>query len=87
MILVTGATGFVGRHLLPALRARLSGKPIRILARTMPPPGALPEGVQVFLGDLEDPKIAGALVSEAEVIIHLLPMFKQTHAISARCGE
>jgi nucleoside-diphosphate-sugar epimerase len=71
MILVTGATGFVGRRLIPALRDRFSTKPIRILARMMPPPGALPESIQVFLGDLKDTRIAGALVREAEVIIHL----------------
>jgi nucleoside-diphosphate-sugar epimerase len=71
MILVTGATGFVGRRLIPMIRERFCTKPIRILARTMPPAGALPQAVQVFLGDLRDVKIVGALVREAEVIIHL----------------
>jgi nucleoside-diphosphate-sugar epimerase len=71
MILVTGATGFVGRRLIPALRERFSAKSIRILARKLPPPDAFPEGIQVFLGDLEDTEVATALVRGTEVIIHL----------------
>src|ERR1700681_2772186 len=71
MIVVTGATGFVGHHLLPVLRARFPDKPIRILARTSPQPDALPRGVQVLLGNLEHPDIVAALVRDAQAIIHL----------------
>jgi nucleoside-diphosphate-sugar epimerase len=71
MILVTGATGFVGRRLIPALRERFAAKPIRVLARALPPPDALPEDVQVFLGDLEDCQIATVLLRGVDVVIHL----------------
>jgi nucleoside-diphosphate-sugar epimerase len=71
MILVTGATGFVGRRLIPALRQRFPTKPIRILARTLPAPDTFPEGIQVFLGDLEDTEVATAVVRDTEVVIHL----------------
>ena len=48
-LLVTGATGFVGSHLVPALRA--AGHDVRVLVRE---PAAYdpPEGVEVAGGDL-----------------------------------
>jgi nucleoside-diphosphate-sugar epimerase len=71
MILVTGATGFVGRQLVRALGTRLSDTRIRILSRTMARPGVLPDGVRIFLGDLEDALAAAAAVRSIEVVIHL----------------
>jgi nucleoside-diphosphate-sugar epimerase len=71
MILVTGATGFVGRHLVPALGTRLSDTPIRILSRTMARSDVLPDGVRIFRGDLEDAQGAAAAVRGTEVVIHL----------------
>jgi nucleoside-diphosphate-sugar epimerase len=71
MILVTGATGFVGQHLLRAIRSRLPDRPMRILSRATPRPGALPDGVQVVLGDIADPKLAAAAVQGAYGVIHL----------------
>lgn len=52
MILVTGATGTVGRHLVPLLVA--TGAPVRVLARD---PGKVPAapGLEVVRGDLDDP--------------------------------
>src|SRR6266496_2200796 len=41
MILITGATGFVGRQLVRAMRSRFSGRPMRILSRATPPLGVL----------------------------------------------
>ncbi len=52
MILVTGATGNVGSELTRVLAAR--GKAVRVLARR-PGQAAFPAGVQVAMGDLEDP--------------------------------
>ena len=52
MILVTGATGNVGSEITCALAAR--GESVRVLARN-PDQASFPAGVQVAMGDLEDP--------------------------------
>ncbi len=52
-ILVIGATGTVGRHLLPALQAK--GHMIRALTRNAAKAEVAPEGIEVRVGDLEDP--------------------------------
>ena len=51
-VLVTGATGFVGSHLVPALRG--AGHDVRVLVRD-PASYAPPDGVSVVGGDLLDP--------------------------------
>ncbi|WP_307868539.1 SDR family oxidoreductase [Umezawaea beigongshangensis] len=59
-ILVTGATGLVGRHVVDQLlRARES---VRVLTRN-PANARFPDGVEVFTGDLLEP---GSLVSAFE---------------------
>jgi nucleoside-diphosphate-sugar epimerase len=70
MILVTGATGFVGRRLIPALKESFPAEPIRIMVHSYSP-GVSPEDVEIFRGDLKYPKIVQALVKDADVIIHL----------------
>ena len=50
-ILVTGATGAVGRHLVAGLVA--GGERVRALSRS--PQAGLPEGVEVVAADLADP--------------------------------
>ena len=52
-ILVTGATGNVGRHLVSHLRD--AGEPVRALTRNPGRPG-LPAGVEAVKGDLTDPR-------------------------------
>jgi uncharacterized protein YbjT (DUF2867 family) len=52
MILITGATGHVGRELAGILDAR--GEPARALVRSERRGAELPEGVEVVVGDLDD---------------------------------
>src|SRR6266536_1980112 len=67
MILVTGATGNVGRELTRALAAR--GESVRVLARK-PDQASFPAGVQVAEGDLEDPEsVAPALDGVGKVFL------------------
>ncbi|MGW4125956.1 SDR family oxidoreductase [Nocardia sp. NPDC004711] len=60
-VLVTGATGGVGRHLVSTLLAR--GVAVRALTRK-PEDANLPEGVEVVAGDLADASTLGAQVFE-----------------------
>ena len=71
MILVTGASGFVGRHMVRALKKRFPTEPVRILTRTNPSPDVLPDGVQIFSGALEQPELLATVVQGVELLIHL----------------
>jgi len=75
LIALTGATGFLGRRLAPALAAR--GWKVRALCRGAPPgegwEGAAPEWV---VGDLADGKALGRLVDGAAVTIHAAGLVK-----------
>lgn len=53
MILVTGATGIVGRALVDALTA--TGEPVRAMTRK-PATAGLPPHVEVVAGDRDDPR-------------------------------
>jgi uncharacterized protein YbjT (DUF2867 family) len=56
-ILVTGATGNIGRHLVARLLA--AGVKVRALSRRPGNETTLPDGVDVVLGDLADPESLG----------------------------
>lgn len=68
MVALTGASGFVGRHVLPALLAR--GHRVRVLRRG----GALPagDGVESVAGDLFDDAATAALVRGVDAVVHLV---------------
>jgi NADH dehydrogenase len=70
-VLVTGATGFVGRAVLPKLTQ--AGHQARILLRPSPASPRLPRGVPVEVGlsSLNDPRGLRADLLEVEAIIHL----------------
>ena len=71
MILVTGATGFVGRALVPRLVE--SGTPVRVLVRPSKTTPQLPRGValQVAVAHLNDERGVRAALSGVDTIIHL----------------
>jgi nucleoside-diphosphate-sugar epimerase/predicted dehydrogenase len=68
--LVTGATGFIGAHLVRRLAAR--GVRVRALARS---PGKARRlagpGVEVVIGDFGDPDVIPGLAEGADVVFHL----------------
>jgi nucleoside-diphosphate-sugar epimerase len=78
LVAVTGATGFVGSHLLRRLAE--SGRRIRILTRRLPenlPPEA---PIELVLGDLEDRSALRRLVTGADRIVHIAGIIKARHA-------
>ncbi|WP_332897625.1 MULTISPECIES: NAD(P)H-binding protein [unclassified Haladaptatus] len=68
-ILVTGATGFVGRRLVPALLD--AGHDVRVLVRDAASYDA-PTGVSVFSGDLLDPWGVDAAVEDVDAAYYLV---------------
>lgn len=67
---VTGATGFIGRHVVTALRRH--GWDVRVLARRHPGDLLSPHSrFELVLGDLEDEPALARLVHGADAIIHL----------------
>lgn len=69
-VAVTGATGFVGRHLLRTLVA--AGHRLRALVRVPGRKGVLPAGCEETVGDIHDRKALDALVAGADACIHLV---------------
>ena len=69
-IAVTGATGFVGSHLVPALAKR--GNSVRALSRKAARARHIEgEGVDVRLGDLLDPASLEGLLEGCVAVVHL----------------
>lgn len=69
MILITGATGFIGTHLLK----RLSGTKIRCLVRK---DTVLGNNVETVKGDLTDPRSLEEATKGASVVVHLAAIIK-----------
>ncbi|HYF25074.1 MAG TPA: NAD(P)H-binding protein [Baekduia sp.] len=69
MLLLTGATGLVGRALLPRLVA--SGTPVRCLVREPRRLGADRVRVQLALGDLADPPSFRNALRGVKTVVHL----------------
>ncbi len=74
MILVTGGTGFIGKHLLERLRA--SGEPVRALVRQKSGPRKLPAGVEIVPGDLTSGEGLPQALADAGTVIHLAGVTK-----------
>jgi uncharacterized protein YbjT (DUF2867 family) len=71
LILVTGASGFVGGHVVHALRA--AGKDVRALARDRRKASRLEAwGATLAVGDLTDPASVRSAVEGCDTVIHLV---------------
>ena len=71
MILVTGGTGFVGGHVVHALRQ--AGKPVRCLVRNRGKAGKLAAlGCELAEGDVTDPASVRSAVEGVDVVVHLV---------------
>jgi len=66
VILVTGATGYVGGHLV----ARLAGEGNAVRCLVRDPEARLPAGVEAVRGDVTEPRSLPAAVEGMEVVIH-----------------
>jgi nucleoside-diphosphate-sugar epimerase len=69
-VLVTGGTGFIGRHLVSALCA--SGQRVRVLIRRSEDVGEFAAvGAEAMVGDLLDPGVAERAAAGARGVFHL----------------
>jgi nucleoside-diphosphate-sugar epimerase len=71
-ILLTGATGFVGRHLVGDLAARHD---VVCLVRA-PSADVTPAGTNRIVADLTDPALARRLPSAVDVVVHLAQAYR-----------
>src|SRR2546430_11012380 len=67
-VLVTGASGLVGSHVVEALVAR--GEPVRALVRPASRAAVLPLGAEAVTGDVTDPAAWQAAARGVRAIVH-----------------
>ena len=83
MILVTGASGFVGRHLVKGLRQE--GMAVRAVVRTPAKAQALKDlGVEVAAGDIADAASLEAALKGCEKVIHLVGIIQEGRGFTFR---
>jgi uncharacterized protein YbjT (DUF2867 family) len=71
MILVTGGSGFVGSHIVHALRT--SDRPVRCLVRNRGKAGKLEAlGCELVEGDITDPSSVRRATDGVDVVVHLV---------------
>jgi NADH dehydrogenase len=74
-ILVTGGTGFIGPHVVHALRAR--GTPVRALVRNPARATRLAAwGVELAAGDVTDPASLYAACEGVDTVVHLVAIIR-----------
>jgi nucleoside-diphosphate-sugar epimerase len=74
MILVTGATGFIGSHLVEALCA--AGEPVRCLIRRKTRPAGLPSSAETAYADLSSGAGVADALAGVDTVIHLAGVTK-----------
>ncbi len=79
MILLTGATGFIGPHVVRALRAE--DRPVRALVRDSAAAGKLHAwGCETVVGDVTDAESLRQAVEGCDVVVHLVAIINGTPA-------
>ena len=73
--LVTGATGFVGREVVRALRSR--DVEVRCLVHTPGAESVLGKDVEVHYGDVRDPAALRAAFYDVDVVVHLVAIIRE----------
>jgi uncharacterized protein YbjT (DUF2867 family) len=81
MLLVTGATGTVGRELVRALAATDAG--LRVLVREPARAAGLPERAERVVGDLDEPATLTAAFAGADGVFLLTPGIGTRHTLHA----
>ena len=77
VVALTGATGFIGSHLLSHLLAQ--GLQVKILVRRPQLHTWLPREVEIITGNMHDAQAVTALVSGADYVIHCAGRVKASH--------
>ena len=76
MILVTGATGFVGRNVVRALRTR--GRDVRCLVRSPARARRIVDyGVELAYGDVTDPPSVARAMEGVDAVVHLVAIIRE----------
>jgi uncharacterized protein YbjT (DUF2867 family) len=85
-VLVTGGTGFIGGHVVHALRAR--DVPVRAIVRDRRRAGRLEAwGVELVVGDVADVSVLRAACVGVQAVIHLVAIIKGSRADFERVME
>ena len=86
IVLVTGGTGFVGGHVVHALRAR--GVHVRALVRDRRRAGRLAAwGVELVVGDVSDQTVLRAACVGADAVVHLVSIIRGSRSDFERVME
>jgi NADH dehydrogenase len=81
MILVTGGTGFVGRHLIRGMRKQ--GLPVRALVRHPDRAGELRDlGVELIAGDISDRQSLQRACAGVERVVHLVGIIQESPGVT-----
>ena len=86
-VLVTGATGFIGRHLVAELCER--GHDVIALARKTSNTSVLPEGVDLMIGDMTRADTLAEPAAAADAVVHLAALLRapwRDDFVSANAG-
>ncbi len=76
LVAITGASGFVGSHLIPALRS--AGFPLRaVVRRTADAAQLRAQGCEVALADVRDPASLEAAFAGCRAVVHLVALLRE----------